>query len=289
MLRIAAFSLLMFTLHGALAQSPGVQSPSPCGTVVHMESLHGSGTTRYSWMPGRATDAGDSAIALILLIGGGGTLDLDDAGCPQRLNHNILVRSAPLFQAAGMSTVLVDAPANWSTGDGLAGFRMQGGHAQDLGQVIADVRIRTGATAVWVVGHSRGTLSAANAAARLSGSSAPDGVVLASAMLWGEVSKRKPWVAQTVLDADLTVYRGAILMVGHAADNCARSPPQRMDAAVQGANASRLQVVRVTGGPRSPGRAADLSSCEVGQAHDFVDQDRVFVDGVVRFVRGGRF
>lgn len=289
MLRIATFSLWMFAVAGAPAQSPGVQPTQPCGAIVHIESRNASGTIRYSWMPGRAMDAADSAIALILLVGGGGTLDIDEAGCPQRLNHNILVRSAPLFQAAGMSTVLVDAPANWSAGDGLAGFRIQGAHAQDLGQVIADVRVRTGATAVWVVGHSRGTLSAANAAARLSGTGAPDGVVLASAMLSGENSKRKPWVTQTVFDTDLKAYRGAILMVGHAADNCARSPPQRMDAAVQGALAARLQVVRVTGGPRSPGRAPDLSSCEVGEAHDFVDQDRVLVDGVVRFVRGGRF
>ncbi len=120
------------------------------------------------------------------------------------------------------------------------------------------------------------------------GANAPDGVVLASAMLQGEPSKRRPWVSQTVFDTGRKVITGALLLVGHAADNCARSLPERLDAAVQGSHAVRLQVVRMTGGPRSVGRAPSLSTCEVHEAHDFVDQDDEFAQGVLRFVRGGR-
>lgn len=268
-----------------------------CGTVVSLSTRPDS-STRYSWMPGptAALTAADGALAMprvavVLLIGGGGTLDLDTtSGCPRHLKGNILVRSAPLFQAAGVATVLVDAPSDWAIPpDGLAGFRIQAQHAADMGQVIADVRARTGATAVWLVGHSRGSLSAANAAARLRGPSAPDGVVLVSPMLQGEPSKRKPWVAQTLADTDLKAFKGALLLLGHAADNCPRSLPAHLDAAVQGAQASHLEVVRMEGGPRSVGRAPSLSACEVHEPHDFVEQEADFAQGVLRFIRGGRF
>jgi hypothetical protein len=114
-------------------------------------------------------------------------------------------------------------------------------------------------------------------------------VVLVSAMLQGEASRRKPWVAQTVFDAALKNYRGALLLVGHAADNCVRSLPEQLDALAQGSASARLQVVRMNGGPRSAGRAPSLSNCEVGEPHDLVEQDGEFVEGVLRFVRGGRF
>ncbi|MEO6016996.1 MAG: alpha/beta hydrolase [Polaromonas sp.] len=289
MLKIVPAALLMtFAMGSALAQTEAASATASCGTVVSLDTRPNS-ATRYSWVPGRSVDGTSSAIAFILLIGGGGTLDLDNAGCPRRLKGNILVRTAPLFQAAGIATVLVDAPSDWSSGEGLAGFRIASEHAADMARVIADVRARTGATVVWVLGHSRGSLSAANAAARLRGANAPDGVVLVSPMLQGEPSKRKPWVSQTVFDTDLKAYTGALLLVGHAADNCERSLPERLDTAVKGSQAVRQQVVRMTGGPRSAGRAPSLSTCEVLEAHDFVEQDAEFAQGVLRFARGERF
>jgi len=273
----------------ALAQAPETPLPGSCGTVVDI-ATHGSSTTRYSWAAGQPAGDTKAGVALVLLIGGGGTLAIDSAGCPRRLNGNILVRSAPRFQTAGMTTVLVDAPSDWSGDEGLAGFRAAPEHATDLGQVIADVRARTGAASIWLIGHSRGTLSAAHAAARLAGTQAPDGVVLVSTMLQGETSRRKPWVAQTVFDAALKNYRGALLLVGHAADNCVRSLPAQLDALAQSsASTARLQVVRMNGGPRSVGRAPSLATCEVGEPHDLVEQDGEFAGGVLRFIRGARF
>ena len=276
----------------ALAQTDRGADVPACGTVVDLSVRNGA-QLRYSWVAGQPlTDSAGkptAAVAAILLVGGGGWVDIDQAGCPQRLKGNILVRTAPRLRAAGVTTVLVDAPSDWPGDDGLAGFRIQAPHAADLGRVVADIRARTGARTVWLIGHSRGSLSAANAAARLSGTEAPDGVVLASAMLVGENSKRKPWVAQTVFDTDIKNFRGALLLVGHAADNCVRSVPEQMDAVLAGANAARAQAVRVTGGPRPAGRAPSLSACEVHEPHDFVEQDGLFADGVLRFIQGGRF
>jgi len=135
------------------------------------------------------------------------------------------------------------------------------------------------------MGHSRGTLSAANAASRLVGPQAPDGLVLVSAMLQGESSRRRPWVAQTVLDTAVQAFRGPMLLVGHVADNCARSLPEQLDTLAQGSAAARLQVFRLTGGARSVGRTPSLATCEVNEPHDLVGQDGEFVEGVLRFVR----
>ncbi len=51
---------------------------------------------------------------------------------------------------------------------------MSAQHAEDIGKVIADVRERT-KLPVWLVGTSRGAISAANAASRLTGPPRPTG------------------------------------------------------------------------------------------------------------------
>lgn len=286
-MRHCAWAPLLVCSMGALQAQT-----TDCGTVVDLGTSPAT-TTRYSWKPGLPSAPGNAAaepVAAILLVGGGGWLDLDAAGCPRRLKGNILVRSAPHWQAAGITTVLVDARADWAGEDGLAGFRLHRDHANDLGRVITDVRARTGAKAVWLLGHSRGTLSAAYAAGHLQGVEAPDGVVLAAPMLVGDASsKRKPWVAQTVFDTGVQSFRGSLLLVGHAADSCPRTVPERMAGLLQGAMAARQQLVLLTGGPFSVGRVPSLSACEVRQPHDFVDQDNTFADGVLRFIRGEKF
>jgi pimeloyl-ACP methyl ester carboxylesterase len=171
---IAVLLLLASATGGSFAQ-PNVSPPANgCGEVMTIET-HDRTTTRYSLARAQGAPAQDARIARVLLVGGGGTLNLDDKGCPRSLSGNVLMRMRPLFHGAGFVTVLVDAPSDSSGGDGLAGFRTAPQHADDLGRVIVDVRTRTNGS-VWLVGHSRGTISAANAAARLSGPAAPDGM-----------------------------------------------------------------------------------------------------------------
>ena len=194
----------------------------------------------------------------------------------------------PLLHPAGVATALVDAPSDMQSDEGLGGFRIAAGHADDLGKVIADLRTRSGG-AVWIIGHSRGTLSAANAAARLAGPSAPDGVVLMSAMMVGDMKARKSWVAHTVFSLDLDTIKTPVLMIGHAADNCVRSPADLMNNVTAKTRGARQQVVTVMGGPVRPGRSPNLAACEVREPHDFVDQEAEVAAGIVRFMRGGNY
>lgn len=273
-----AFALLLGSL------LPGEASANPCGSVVTLPA-HRAAQLQYVVAGPEAPQPGRGA--LVLLAGGDGVLDLDAQGCPRLLTGNSLVRSAPLFRAAGWATVLVDAPSDHRQEDGLAAFRASAEHADDLGRVIADLR-RRGHNAVWVVGTSRGSISAANAAARLRGAAAPDGMVLTSVLTVGTVAGRKPWTAQTVFDLPLEAVSIPALLVGHALDRCLRSPADAMPRVEARIMSARRQVVVVVGGSGTEGPRG-LDACEGRSPHGFHGQEAETVTGIVRFIDGGRY
>lgn len=290
--RIIRFWVLPLSLVGmavglSMAQPYATQPDGRCGELITVET-HDRTTTRYSLAPPGVGRAESAPITLMLLIGGGGNINLDAKGCPRSLSRNVLMRMMPIFHAAGFSTAVVDAPSDSSDGDGLAAFRTTPQHAEDLGKVIADVRARTNG-AVWLVGHSRGTISAANAAARPTGAGAADGVILLSAMMSGDPRARKPLARQSLFELPLKSITAPVLIIGHAADNCERSPAELMEKITAGTQGARKQVATVTGGPIQPGRPINLAACEVRQPHDFVDQEADIAAGIIRFIRGESF
>lgn len=254
---------------------------APCGEV-HTLATHAGTSSSYAFAA--PAQAGPSPLTtLVLLPGGGGHVDLDErSGCARAMKGNALVRSQPLFVAAGFATALLDAPSDHHGEDGLAGFRSAPAHAQDLALVIAELRQRG---PVWLVGTSRGTISAANAASRLSPEAGPDGLVLSSALMAGQPGARKAWVAQSVFDLPLQAIRQPLLLIGHESDTCPRSPPALMPRlAEQAVAAARLQQVLLRGGPGQGGaRGADV--CEGRAPHGYVGQEAELVEAIRRFIR----
>lgn len=270
---------MLFVL--AVAISFAAHAAERCGEVVSV-ATHDGTTSRYAYAGPQ-----DAKTVLVLLAGGGGHLDLDDGGCPQKLKGNSLVRSLPLFHAEGFRTALVDAPSDHRGDAGLGGFRITEAHAQDIGRVIADVR-RRGGGPVWLIGTSRGAISAANAASSLSGDEAPDGLVLTSAVMVGDPGARVPWVAHSVFDTQLAAIRQPTLLVGHADDACIRSPASAMPRVAERLGAQRKQLVTVTGGPGGVGLNA-RQACEGRSPHGFLNQEAEVAAGIARFVRGGTY
>jgi pimeloyl-ACP methyl ester carboxylesterase len=264
MKKIAVALVTLLFAAGALA----------CGNVVTLKA-HGDTTLRYA-----LTVPEGAKGSLILLAGGGGFLDLDAQGCPQKLKGNSLVRSQALFQREGFATALVDAPSDYQSRDGLEDFRAQSAHAEDLGKVVADLRARVKGP-VWVVGTSRGSISAANAASRLKD---VDGVVLTSPVTFGTVGGRKAWTVQTVYDNPLGDIRAPLLVISHAQDSCFRSPPSGAQGIAERYRGSRSQVVIVSGG--TPGRG---KACEGRSPHGFNGLETEMVAGIARFVRGSQY
>jgi hypothetical protein len=260
------------------------QPSARCGEVFIVDTHNGS-TTRYALA--HPTKPQDKPIALLLLAGGNGYLNLDDAGCARALKGNSLVRSIPLFHSAGFFTALVDAPSTHHGVDGLEGFRTDGRHAEDLGKVIADVQVRTKAI-VWLAGTSRGAISAVNAASRLSGA-APAGVVLTSPVTVGQAGARKAWVAQSVFDLKLEAITVPLLVVGHAADNCIRSPAKLIGNIAARTSSALKEVVTVSGGSGNSAADASTDACEGRSPHGFIGQEAEVAAGIARFVLGGKY
>ena len=281
-----AFAAYLLWAPASLAQSRA-DSPARCGEVATLDT-HDKTTTRYAFAEPEGATAPGPPVVLVLLAGGSGHVDLDDKGCVRALKGNSLVRSIPLFRAGGFFTALVDAPSDHHGEDGLAGFRTQPQHADDLGRIIASVRERTKG-AVWLVGTSRGAISAVNAASRLSGPSAPDGIVLTSALMTGEPRARKTFVTQSVFDVELEAIKVPVLVVGHAADSCLRSPASRMKEITARTNGAREQVVTVTGGSGGSTALSSIEACEGRSPHGFIGQEAEVAAGITRFIRGGTY
>ncbi len=269
---------LAFVAVPAFAQA--VSDPS-CGDVVTIET-HDRTTTRYAIALPK-DGASTPRAALLLMVGGGGDLKMDERGCARALDGNPLVRAIPDFLAAGLVTVLVDAPSDYPGEEGLAGFRTAPAHADDLGKIITAVRARTNGP-VWIAGHSRGTISAANTAARLKGSATPDGLVLMSAMMVGGA---RSWVVQTVFDPPLEDVQIPVLLLGHADDRCVRSPASMMERITARTNGAREQVVRLNGGAEPVTAGGD--ACGARSPHGFFRLDAEFAAGIARFMRGGNY
>ena len=257
------------------------QEPKSCGELIELAG-HNNTKLFYSFV------VPDNAKAvLVLLPGGPGFADLDKSGCARKLKGNSLVRTRDLFHTQGFATVLADAPSNYRGPDGLGGFRISPLHAGDLGKIIADTRQRT-KLPVWLVGTSRGSISAVNAASRLTGDQAPDGLVLTSPVTSGNPGGRKPWVAQTVFSVNLAAIKIPVLIVAHANDTCIRTPPSLAASILNHTNGSREQAVTVKGGNVHRGEAG-IDVCTGRTPHGFIGQEQELIDGIIRFIKGGNY
>ncbi len=265
MTRIAAFAAALLLL-----AVPALSAPTDVVDV----SVRPGVTIRYL----ATSPEGQVKAAVILLAGGNGALQLGPTGTIGRLGGNFLIRSRELFARQGFFVAAVDASSDNQNGMNGA-IRLSAQHAQDVGRVIADVRTRTGGAAVWVVGTSAGTLSAANVAARLSGADAsmrPAGVVLTSTM----TTLGAPECGRTVYDAGLADIRIPVLLVSHENDACPCSPGSsavgsRLLAACSGAPSKEHRTF--TGGtpPIEP-------PCEARTAHGYSGIE----ESVVEFIAG---
>jgi len=148
----------------------------------------------------------------VLFAGYGGYLKITADGI-QQPSKNFLVRTRQLFTANNIMTVVVDTPSDYAGVDGILGWRASATHASDL-QIIIQYLRQTYQRPVWLVGTSRGTISAANAASRLS-PMLIDGLVLTATVV--EPGGRN---SGYVGDVALEKITQPVLIVHHEEDDC---------------------------------------------------------------------
>jgi len=154
--------------------------------------------------------------AAVLFPGGQGDLQIMPDGSVARQKGNFLVRSRELFVEQGIAVAVVGPPSDRQN---LAGFRQTRDHVEDIGAVIDWLR-REAHVPVWLVGTSRGTLSAAYISTQLQRGNGADGVVLTSTVLAQSKNTREG----IVLDLALERIDIPVLVVHHKQDGCRVCP-----------------------------------------------------------------
>jgi alpha-beta hydrolase superfamily lysophospholipase len=210
--------------------------------------------------------------SVILFAGGAGQLNLTAAGIGG-LKGNFLVRTRQLFAEQGFLVAVPDAPSDRGPG-GLARFRSSREHSEDIKAIVADLRAIADVP-VWVVGTSMGSVSAANAGARLA-EGGPDGVVLTSS-----VTRPSRDMGESVDDVRLKDIRIPTLVVHHRGDKCAVSRYQDAVFLMKELRAApRRELLSFDGGapPQS-------EPCEARSAHGYLGLERQVVEAIAGWIK----
>jgi predicted alpha/beta-hydrolase family hydrolase len=209
--------------------------------------------------------------SVILFAGGHGRLELSALGMRWG-EGNFLVRNRERFAQQGFVVAVVDAPSDRP--QGLWNFRTSAAHAEDIKNVIAELK-KVADTPVWLIGTSMGTVSAANAAARLK-QGGPDGLVLTSS-----VTKESRQVGETVNAVRLKDIRVPTLVVHHRRDDCAVTPYELAVALTRSlTHAPKKELLAFSGGDFSIS-----DPCEARSYHGFMGLDAEVVTAVASWIK----
>ena len=232
----------------------------------------------------------DPIAALMLFIGGDGRLNLtltqQNTG-----STNFLARTRYHFAAEGYVVALVDAASDFLAhehddttdangllhGSGLRGHRLPNRlhgdkYLQDLAAVMNDLRGRYPNLSLWAVGTSRGTISAAVAAANVS--PPPDGIVLTSALTG-------PSAVGDLRSVDLESIKVPALIVTNQDNAC---PVTKLED-------SKALKMRFMASPRVQVRTFDGGSpplsdpCEALSGHGFFGIEQKVIEAVTKWIK----
>ncbi|MDB5821890.1 MAG: hypothetical protein JWR21_594 [Herminiimonas sp.] len=201
-------------------------------------------------------------IGVILFTGGEGRVGLAN-GIP-RPGANFLVRSRALFAQNGLAVAVYDPSDDLGALSDAA--RMSAGHRDEVEQVLVDFKLRTGVRKVYLVGTSRGTISAAYLATALKGQ--VEGVVLTSTLF---ASSR---AGSGLSGFDFSSITQPLLFVHHTADRCKTTAPGYARAL-----GGRYPVIWVDGVEGSEGDA-----CGPHSAHGYLGREPATVRAICDWI-----
>jgi hypothetical protein len=197
----------------------------------------------------------------LLYTGGTGYLGIRPGGIEN--DGGLLLGGRDDLAARGVLIAVVDLPSDHDGPTGLTNLRTSEEHARDAAAIVRFLR-RRGAPSVWAIGGSRGSVSAVNAAARLTGRDRPDGVVLISSLL----RPAGPADSDVVFGVPLDRISGPALLVHHEQDACPATPYGDLPKLVQALRKARpLKVLHYAGGGPPTG-----APCTAQHHHGFVNQ-----------------
>jgi hypothetical protein len=248
-----AMALLLFVSAGIGAEE-----------IRQLPSADGS-TVPYLLSADLPDPSGEVRTAAILFSGGSGYVGLLEQGIPQP-GANFLVRTRKLFVARGIPVAVIDTPSNMH---GMSdAFRMSRRHIADIAAVADDLQKRFPDARLFLIGTSRGTVSAGYAGAALGEKLA--GVVLTSSVF---NSARD---GAGLSGFDFGTIKVPLLFVHHAEDSCRVTPYQTARAL-----SDKYPLISVHGG-----KAAASGPCEPFAAHGYFGKEEATVDAIANWMLG---
>lgn len=209
----------------------------------------------------------------VLFPGGGGDIRLRTEGGETKFAQgNFLVRVRGEFVKRGVVAAVIDAPSDQHGGWGMPDeFRFSREHLVDIQAVVADLQKRFPDLPVFLIGTSRGSLSAASVGARMDAEIA--GVVLTSSM-FRATSPRGRESGPGLSRFDFATIKVPVLVVHHREDACPVAPYG--DAA---SLAKMFPLVSVKGGlpPTS-------DACEPMSPHGYLGREPETVEAIVNWM-----
>lgn len=203
--------------------------------------------------------AAPSAVATVILFPGG-------SGVVANVRNNFLLRVAGRFSAQGINVAVADAPSDQTSGMG-TGFRQSSQHADDIAGIIAMLKTRA-PLPVWLVGTSRGSISAANGAARI-GPPRVAGVVLTSSV----------WLSG-MAGVALEQIKVPVLVVHNRDDGCRESPFGDTAAAM-----ARIQQARVKELLAVSGGSSRSAPCDALSPHGYYGIEDQVMPAIIAWIK----
>jgi len=184
--------------------------------------------------------------------------------------NNFLVRSRAEYIKRGVVAVIVDAPSDHQSSGMSDDFRMGVEHFTDIAVVVADLGKRFPGIPIFLVGTSRGTISAAALGARFGPRLA--GVVLSSTLF--RSSGRSGETNLGLSQFDFGTVKVPVLFVHHVSDQCRVTPYSDAARLVD-----KYPLISVFGG-----RAPESGPCDPFSAHGYFGRESETVEEIVNWM-----
>nr|WP_294503520.1 alpha/beta hydrolase [uncultured Rhodopila sp.] len=204
-----------------------------------------------------ATFSAGARASVILFPGGNG---LYASG-----RKNFLRRIVPDLLNSGFSVITVDAPSDQSAGMSWT-FRAGPEQARDIEAVASFVKARSPAP-IWLIGTSRGSVSAA------------DGASVLGRRIGGVILTSSVW-ARGMAAVRLETITVPVLVIHNRDDGCPESPFAGAEAGIRRLTGAPVSQLVVVSGGLSRGDA-----CQATSPHGFLGIEKPVVDAMVLWIR----
>src|SRR5689334_4779510 len=211
----------------------------------------------------------------VMFPGGEGLLRLhtEGGGVKFAQGKNFLVRTRGLFRDAEVAVAVLDSPSDRQRLGMDDGFRTGRAHIEDIAAVIGDLKNRFAGAKIFLIGTSRGTISAAYVGRALG--STVDGVVLTSTVF----NRGGPIGGIGLAGFDFGSIRTPLLFVHHVHDSCRACPY-----GVAESLGHTYPLISVNGG-----KPAQSDPCEPLAAHGYFGKEAETVAAIKDWMLGRAF